>query len=372
MKIINFRLRGFLMKCCHLCFNDLLLTNIVLEQREIGNCDYCKSKNVYIIDIGELTDYFLNLFKHYEKTEANKHYFPENNDDPNEFGDSLIYLINDDWNIFSDLIEGTGIDEKLLFDILNANKGHKTDEYIEDTLYSKITDSFGFSHPAEHWEEIWKSFKLELKHTNRYFPKLKETAFGEKFDSVLKYRQLLLSKDLSIYRARVGKYETKDMLAPPSYLAKPGRANPHGISYLYCAIDEETCIAEIRPWKSAIVTVAEIKINREIKLADLRWESICPFLLDTPNKALEIDGLLKRFSYELSKPVDPNKSDIEYLPTQYITELIKSKGYDGICFKSSLGPNCNFVLFDTKNIEVTNSKYFQINNISYDFVSHQH
>jgi hypothetical protein len=353
------------MKCCDQCFSDLLITTIIVENQEIGNCNYCGSEDVFIIDVDELTEYFDNLFKLYEITEPYEYYHPEIHDDPIEFGDRLINLINEDWNIFSELIEGTGIDEKLLFDILNSDKGRKPYDYID--LYSRITESFTFIHPAEEWEEVWENFKEELKHTNRFFPQLKDTVFGEKFDVVLRYRQLILTEGFPMYRARLGEQPKEKMLNPPPDIAKQGRANPHGISYLYCAVDEETCIAEIRPWKGAKVTVAEIRVKRDLKLVNLRWESICPFLIDSPDKALEIDSLLKRFSYELSKPVDPNKSEIEYLPTQYITELIKSKGYDGICFQSSLGSGFNFVLFDEKNVEVVDVKYFVINNISYQY-----
>ena len=70
------------------------------------------------------------------------------------------------------------------------------------------------------------------------------------------------------------------MLAPPAELATAGRANPRGISYLYCATDEPTCIAEIRPWKGAKVTVAHIVVpNKKLKLVGLFREPISPLSL---------------------------------------------------------------------------------------------
>jgi hypothetical protein len=48
----------------------------------------------------------------------------------------------------------------------------------------------------------------------------------------------------------------------------------------------------------------------------------------------------------LSKPVLPHKKDLEYLPTQYLCELIKDTNFDGIAFKSSLGKGDNYVIFN--------------------------
>ncbi|OLO35924.1 hypothetical protein BTR23_16410 [Alkalihalophilus pseudofirmus] len=356
------------MKCCQNCFEDLLLIDIVCKRNIIGNCDYCEGKKVHIIDIYELTKFFDRLIKHYESTEAFEYFHPEVHDDPSEFGDRLINLVNEDWNIFSINIVGTGSDERLLFDILNANKKLDPLEFIDpDSLYSRITEAFSFVHPLEYWEEVWDKFKVELKHKNRFFPETQKDAFSENFNDVLKYRQTYLRKGLSLYRARVGEHPQDKMLAPPVELSKPGRANPRGISYLYCGLDEHTCVAEVRPWKGAKITVAELRLKKDLKVANFISENICPFLFDSPDKVMEIDKLLTFFSKELSTPVDPNNAETEYLPTQYLTELIKSKGFEGILFKSAMGPDYNVVLFDETEVEVIRIDKFEVNKIVYEY-----
>ena len=55
---------------------------------------------------------------------------------------------------------------------------------------------------------------------------------------------------------------------------------------------------------------------------------------------------LGHLSATLSKPVLPHKKELEYLPTQYLCELIKYNKFNGIVFKSSLEKGDNCVFFD--------------------------
>ena len=55
---------------------------------------------------------------------------------------------------------------------------------------------------------------------------------------------------------------------------------------------------------------------------------------------------LVHLSDKLSQPVLPHKKELEYLPTQYLCELIKDRGFNGIAFKSSLEKGYNYVIFD--------------------------
>lgn len=353
------------MKCCSNCFEDLNLIILINEKSERGNCDYCDSEDELIIDVSELTEEFNKLMKYYAVTEPYEDYHPEIHDDPTEFGDILINLINEDWNIFSKELVGTGVDESLLLDILDINDSDRSNSW---DLYSRISDGFSFVHPLEEWEDAWEEFKNELKHENRFFPKTQNEAFNKSFDKILDIRTSYLgNKSAYLCRARIGDHPIDKMLAPPVELAKGGRANPQGISYLYCAMDESTAIAEVRPWKGAKITVAGIKLKRRLKVVALFNESISPFSIDSPSQALEIDKLLTFFSKELSTPVDPNKSETEYLPTQFITELIKSKGFDGILFDSAMRSGTNVVIFDEKNAEAISTITVVVNEINYDY-----
>ncbi|WP_179292704.1 RES family NAD+ phosphorylase [Bacillus sp. 7884-1] len=210
------------------------------------------------------------------------------------------------------------------------------------------------------------NFKDEIKHCNRFFPEAKNDIFNDRIDEILEYRTVYTEK-VDLFRARLGVHPIGKMMAPPAKLATAGRANPRGISYLYCAIDEPTCIAEIRPWKGATVTVAHVIPKKKLKLVGLFSDPISPFDFESPYEILEIDKILSSFIQELSTPVDPNKSEIEYLPTQYITELINTKGFDGIFFDSAMGPGNNVVIFDENNVDAKSIQIMEVNNIIYNY-----
>ncbi|MFZ3577856.1 RES family NAD+ phosphorylase [Virgibacillus sp. DJP39] len=357
------------MYCCINCFSDpYIIKKFESITTDVGDCEYCSGEEVLVLDILSLQDEFHKLAQYYATTEPYQHFHPEIHGDPSDFGDSLITLINEDWEIFSDEIVGTGTDEKLLFDILNFGARDPIDVYEKHELYSRMTSDFTFVHPLENWNEHWNEFKQNLKHKNRFFPMKQSDRFMEYIKLVIGAKSIDLDKGSVIYRSRSGEWEKKNMLAPPDELASSGRTNPRGISYLYGASDVETSVAEIRPWKGAEITVVSLQVSEECSIVDLSSGYFSPFSFDSPMSALIVEKMLTGFAQELSQPVDPNKSELEYLPTQYITELIKSHGYDGILFKSSLGDGKNIVLFDESVVEVIEVSYKSITGISYNIM----
>ena len=65
----------------------------------------------------------------------------------------------------------------------------------------------------------------------------------------------------------------------------------------------------------------------------------------------------------LSKPVDRNKTSLEYLPTQYLCEFIKDQGFHGVLYNSFLGDGYNIVLFDETKVECVSTKLHEITSI---------
>lgn len=160
------------------------------------------------------------------------------------------------------------------------------------------------------------------------------------------------------------------MKAPPAEKAVAGRANPRGISYLYCSTDPLTCVSEIRPWKGAKVTIAEMIVNKELVVLDLSNTKFSPFILENSEDIITVRMLVGNFSQDISQPINPEVAELDYLPTQYITEIIKRIGYDGIYFKSSLGLEYNIVIFDQNNVSVNNIEYDVVRGITYETDKH--
>ncbi|OME50903.1 hypothetical protein BSK59_21435 [Paenibacillus odorifer] len=237
--------------CCEKCFNDEVLKNKIIAQENKGICNYCNSKDVYVADTTLLTESFDYLLQYYKEPEAWLDYNPMKHQ-IYEIASPLIDLINDEWNIFSQEVKNKDNDEKLLIDIVDTYGNEPYRGLSVGDLFISIDPP----NYLEEWEELWTDFKENLKHSNRFFPQSHDLVFNKYFDEVLNNRKMYLAVNLIIYRSRMGLQENDQMLAPPKHKATAGRANPHGISYLYCARDEETCIAEVRPWKEAIVTIA--------------------------------------------------------------------------------------------------------------------
>ena len=221
----------------------------------------------------------------------------------------------------------------------------------------------------------WDNFSSNIKTINRYH--------NEHINKKLLYRFLkcakkIYQKNCLFYRARICKdnlgFSAKDMGAPPSKIAKAGRVNPAGISVLYLSDSIDTTLYETRSGIFDYVTVATFKLLRDIEIVDLaNLDNISPFFCN--NVSTEIDfkqfainiGHLRKISQEIAKPLR-NDNILDYVPTQYISDFIKSKGFDGIEYKSTLKKDgYNLAIFDEKQFECVETHIYEINTISYSY-----
>ena len=271
----------------------------------------------------------------------------------------MLDVLQNNFFIFSDKIE-----DKNHFILLIMN---------EDS--EKINKLYSF--PKDMPCHDWDSFKKEIITNNRYFPRtpIYSDIFSKQDGSMVFYQ--LVENLLTIYgqgdifyRARISEdiLGNKDLGRPPPAKTTDGRANPKGISYLYLASNLDTCIAEVRPSKGAKVCVAKLRPTKELKLLDLTMpRKIASFLLFNDKdlqSALVHMALLEKFSSELSISVLPERSYLDYIPTQFICEFFKAVcGYSGIVFNSSFEHGKNIVLFQEENIEFLEIKQHMISNI---------
>lgn len=165
---------------------------------------------------------------------------------------------------------------------------------------------------------------------------------------------------------------SRTRMKPLSDSAAEGRANSKGIPHLYVATDKETAMAEVRPWLGAILSVAKLKATRNLKILD--------FSIEHGNSNFKLDFIFKNPSQDeiakcvwsdidnaFSRPTKASDLKSEYAPTQIISEFIKSKGYDGVAYKSSLAEGHNICLFDLESAEVILCKLFEPTAIKFNF-----
>jgi RES domain-containing protein len=201
----------------------------------------------------------------------------------------------------------------------------------------------------------WAQFSEEIRTKNRHFPQT--VPDRSVLESVLLGSVERIEQDVTLYRGRVvepGQVLTAaDMGAPPAKRAVGGRANPVGIPYLYLSFSEATCVYETRVANHTQVAVGRFHASRVLvvlNLADIEP----PDFFDAEVEAAEaqvrrvlLHRYLSELGDELRKPVSATDQPTDYIPTQYLCELAKSLGLDGVLYSSSLHePGRNLVLFD--------------------------
>jgi len=329
------------MPCCSNCFTHGFLRDFIkTSSSKTGKCTYCTSKNNQAVcDPSILTDLFQPVFDLYTVSTS---------------GIFINDQIQLDWQIFSKDVS-TKQQQKLLSDIVSDKKLVKKKVISRFSQVTTLIDK-------------WNDFKNELQHENRFFPK--KAIKREELEELISY--LAMKKEDypdMLYRARVKRtlisYCISEMGKPPKEKATAGRANPQGIPYYYLASDQRTAISETRPYKSENVCVGKYKVSKKAKFIDLREPKkvICPIGLDENSLYLlykEHMPFLGHLCYTLSIPVLPYQKDLDYLPTQYLCELIKDQYYDGIAFKSSLAKGDNYVIFNDSILNGTNVDTYTI------------
>lgn len=235
--------------------------------------------------------------------------------------------------------------------------------------FTKLKD---IKFPKEWWD-FYRRLGEELKYSNRFNISKDLQGTVEKYIQYHLKRKLFTLKSGSIfYRARINAidnndpYDKKDMGAPPRGQASSGRINPDGISYLYLAKSIETAIAEVRPWVGAKISVASFTLKRDVEIVSLNYKKI--FNL----KEYEIEDVVRDLlnsvpisNYYFATPTH-NADRLAYLPSQYLAELFKSEGADGIEYDSVLNRNGeNLALFDTSVAECVDVELHQISEVNY-------
>lgn len=345
-------------QCCGNCFSDRkVIEYIAVNGNFIDRCSYCESENLNAIEPSR-------LFEFIEKIDLS---FQTNDD-----GVSLYYLLSEKFYLFNKKIHNS---EKLFLNIIINNK------YLIDKKYA--IDS------SEDTFKDWKLFIEEIKSQNRFFPQTK--LYKDIFSHSITSSQDESSAFLSLVETLKVKYQTgqryfrgrtsenklsiTDMGMPSPSIVSGGRANPVGIPYLYLADNIQTCVAEIRPSNGSKINIAKFILIKEVNLLDIteprRKASFMVLEEQELRLSLKYIELLEVFSNELSIPVLPNNSHLDYIPTQFLCEYFKTIcKYDGIIFNSSFGYGKNIVLFDEHSVEGDeNIVQIKVSKVSHEFTN---
>lgn len=337
---------------CNNCFNSETLKDFIKINGEPGHCDFCGNDSQYCIEPSKLEGLFLPLVSLYEEI---VNFMPMHDLKENK-GEFLYEKLSAEWDVFcshdidkhNELLEEMGFSTNQLVE--------SEDEYWGDDL----------EYNAD-LKKRWDAFREEIRHQNRFSP-----------EHTLKLLEELLPYVINVVRAKEPFYRARackgpklspdDVGSPLPSQASHGRGNPEGISYLYLASDEDTALSEVKPYLGKNVTIGKFIIPKDLSVIDLRNPCIAdPFKYGDKLKHLVENMLLLRIvGNELSKPIQAEESRLDYLPLQYLCELVKKNGYDGVIYKSSVSDGHNLLLFSPPKNMCKETSLYEVTKVIYE------
>lgn len=345
------------MKCCTQCFQDDYLVKFIERKGEVGNCEFCHAEQVKTIDAHDLGGIFEPLLELYEPADPIIEDYE---------GESLAECL-EGWDVISDKMD-TNVQNELLDEIMYGGLRYKRrfENHLSSSWWASKNEHSYFGRD----ENIWHEFADHIKRKRRFLPKAEEFEFLENpsqwLPEMLEATDLLVTPESEFFRARLGfvttniaghiiPFHADQMSTPLPKLARRNRANPAGIAYLYVAEEEPTAVAEIRTFVGAKITICRVRPKKNLKVADLtkRHGVANPFGHSDLQFLVKRNALLNVLNEELARPVSPEDDEVEYVPTQYLAEVILNTGYDGIRYKSAVRPGgTNLVFFRPDDLEI--------------------
>jgi len=153
---------------------------------------------------------------------------------------------------------------------------------------------------------------------------------------------------------------------------KASRTNREGKVVLYCADQENTAVAEVRPVRGLVVSVAQFQVKQEVRILDLLHEPhvINPFEMEGEVIPywISFDDFLERLAWSLAKPLERDDVPGDYLPSQLIAEYIEERGFDGIRYPSAMrAKTANLVFFNPAICEFISSEVVKVTEVDIHF-----
>ena len=340
---------------CHACIGDKALAQQVEEAGTYARCSYCHAAGM-AITLKELSDRIRQVLEEHfgptpillesEDIELETGVYPE---DTETVINSIAKL---DYSIAREVRE-------FLFnrfaESADASKGDEN-PYNSDMLYKEREgDPSGY-------RLAWWEFRDEIQSKARYFG----TKAADRLDEIFADLNSPITfwggpmireinpgdSDSFFWRARAGysHSELKKILGslvqeigpPPSNKAKAGRMNAEGIPVFYGALDEQTCVAEIRPPVGSYVVLGKFELLARVRILDLTALSTAASEISHfDSNYTEVRSrkkFLEEWVQEISRPVIPQEAAREYLASQVVADYLANRfepRLDGMIFNSS-------------------------------------
>lgn len=360
------------MKFCEYCIKDKELSAIIHSNSDEQNeCPTCHKKNVKLYDIEQqdyLEPYFEDLLGIYIPDSELPDDFPKGQEK------DLVEDIRERWHIFSELQKDDV--HEILSNLYNKISLDNPKIFKELVGIPQLYDKEFLKNHSLLRNGQWEDFVNEIKTVNRYHSPYINFDILKRYCS---YMRKSYKKGSKFYRARVsGKdgFPASQMSAPPLGQSSEGRANAKGVTCLYLANNYETAFHEVRAAAFDYICMGTLEVNQDITVVNLQdIARVSPFVegLECREHAINIEHLQK-LNHEMSKPLRRGDSALEYVPTQYIVDFIKSihhngiHEYDGVEYQSTTNPGgYNIAIFNPELFQCTSIEVVIINKFAYPY-----
>lgn len=345
------------MKCCIKCFKDIHIRETIEKHGFIDDCDFCSSRNIRVIDISHadnpLSEKINEIIQVYAVSDL-------------PYAKPLKQALHDEWDIFSGGVEAI---QSLVVALCAFELDRDNEIFHKNVIIPNLYDEDFIRDYAVVGGLTWSEFSNSIKYKNRFHNnKFNADVFASFLSSVVK----TYHSGECFYRARIsndiGGYNCEEMYAPPRGKRSAGRINPEGIGVLYLSLERETVLNETRVNLFDYVTIGKFRAKRDLRVVNLSGLlKISPFdYADSLERFALNRDIFRELSIEIAKPLRRSDSTLEYLPTQFISEFVKSQGYDGVEFESTLrNGGHNLALFDEEIAECFEVHTMEVKKIDY-------
>jgi len=357
------------MICCINCFQDLEIKFFIRNLGTLGTCPICRSRDVFIYD----TNHDITLCGYFEEF---LNIYTPSGFLPTDYPRAEMIMLKDEifqnWNIFNNL-SSTQI-YNIITGICNEKYTNQPDLFDSPVGITELHDDKYLNDHSLVYNYSWEMFVDYIKTLNRFHTNILNLGV---LSRICSYISKAYKKGSLFYRGRISTsdgFDCDSMGAPPYDKATVGRVNAEGIRCLYLADDVLTTIHEIRAGKYDYVSIGKFELLHDIVVVDLKLiNSVSPFIgLDCKEYAINREHFNK-INTEMSKSLRRSDSPLDYVPTQYISDHIKSMLdshgialYHGIEYKSTMNPDgFNLAIFYPDYFKCIDVDVYEIDKLEY-------
>jgi hypothetical protein len=357
---------------CVQCANDLHLKKLIEENSEVLECSVCGGSDSPAISVTKLGKLIEPIMREHFQPGPTVRKFGENDDDWWEKQGNSI-----SWAVQEVLSQSFDFEDEIISAVIEAEEVRPQDgeePYWDDTLlYVETRIKVG------HFYEKWRHTLQELKHGRRFFSPAAQDLFTNLFKGVEQKKAwingkfepvvYLLPAETTLYRARICNSKSllsdiwadpfKEVGPPPKEAARAGRMNADGVPVLYCALEKDTCLAEMRPALMNELAVIAVRTTKPLRMLDFSrldlplGGNVLSYLQSDFRQEVEKNAFLRRLHSLVSQPIVPGH-EADYLITQTMAEYlahVQKKPFDGIIFASAQkAGGRNVVLFAEQDL----------------------